>query len=275
MGSASEKHDLWTLALDRLQIGPAELADAIESEADHDPLDFRTRLLIRDGMDALRNTWGEQRLAQWLSKSARSEVLSRIRHDQLGPAGFSTLAHRIMEPTRTETVLQFLRELGQSLQTPASITIGGSVALILCDLLSRRTEDIDVVDEVPVQIRSEHELLLALARRYGLMLTHFQSHYLPDGWESRIHELGTFGRLTVRLVDSCDIFIGKLFSKREKDRDDLRTLAARLDKSAIVRRFNESAGSFLRDDLLRTDGEKNWYVLFGEPLPAQVAGGGN
>jgi hypothetical protein len=259
--------DLWTLALDEPQVGPSELADAIEREAGRQPLDFRTRLLIRDSVAALGVAWGQERVAQWLAGSPQRRALEEIAKSQLGPPGFSLLHHRIMEPTRTESVLQFFRELGQSIGTPVTVAVGGSVALILAGVLSRRTEDIDIVDEVPVQIRSEHVLLDELARRYGLKLTHFQSHYLPAGWESRLHRLDSFGRLEVRLVDPCDIFVGKLFSKREKDLDDLRVLAGRIDKQAIVQRVRDAAGAFMGDDDLRRQGEKNWYILHGEALP--------
>ena len=64
----------------------------------------------------------------------------------------------------------------------------------MTNLLERRTDDIDVEDEVPSEIRSRHDLLDQLAKSYGLRLTHFQSHYLPEGWQSRLHLLGVFGR---------------------------------------------------------------------------------
>ncbi|HTW93754.1 MAG TPA: DUF6036 family nucleotidyltransferase [Tepidisphaeraceae bacterium] len=172
-----------------------------------------------------------------------------------------------MESTRAETVLPFFRELGASLHSPTSIAVGGSVALILAHVLSRRTEDIDVVDEIPVQIRLEHDLLHNLAQRYGLKLTHFQSHYLPAEWQSRATDLGVFGQLTVRLVDAYDIFVGKLFSRRDKDRDDLRAMVGRLDKQKIVQRLRESGRTMRDEESLRREAEKNWYIVFGEPLP--------
>jgi hypothetical protein len=143
--------DLWTLALDEPQIGPTELAEAIEREAGRHPLDFRTRLLIRDSLAALGAAWGAKRVAEWLAESPQRKVLEDIAKSELGPPGFSLLHHRIMEPTRTESVLQFFRELGQSIGKPVTIAVGGSVALILAGVRNRRTEDI--VDEVPVQIR--------------------------------------------------------------------------------------------------------------------------
>jgi hypothetical protein len=259
--------DLWTLALDQPHIDPAELADALDREAARQPLDFRTRLLIRDSLTALKLAWGEARFTEWLSHSSCSQALAAIARDDLGRPGFPSLIHRTMEPTRTGAVLEFLRDLGQSVGAATSITIGGSVALILAGLLSRRTEDIDVVDELPLQLRGEHDLLENLARRYDLRLTHFQSHYLPAAWESRLTTLGTFGKLKVQLVSADDIFLSKLFSNREKDRDDLHAMFRRLDKSKLTQLLKESAVSLLGEGRLRQNAEKNWYVLFGEALP--------
>jgi len=265
--ATSTQPDLWTLALDEPHIGPADLADALEREACRGSLDFRTRLLIRDSLDALRQAWGEQRLAEWLSHSKQSDLLNLIWRDRLAPPGFPSLCQRIMEPTRTDVVLQFLRELGQNLDEPVAISVGGSVALILAGVLSRRTEHIDVVDEVPVHIRGRHELLANLARRYSLRLADFQSHYLPGGWEKRLVSLGTFDQLQVRLVHPGDVFFSKLLSNREKDKDDLRVLTARTDKAAIIALRRDAAGALVRGESLRKQAEKNWHVLYGEPLP--------
>ncbi|MDB5173947.1 MAG: hypothetical protein JWN51_2720 [Phycisphaerales bacterium] len=98
--------------------------------------------------------------------------------------------------------------------------IRGSISLILSAGLSRHTEDIDLVDEIPAPLRSEHALLDELAARYGLRLAHFQSHFLPQGWESRTRSYDKVGRLEIHLVDVYDVLVGKLMSNRGKDRDD-------------------------------------------------------
>ena len=130
-----------------------------------------------------------------------------------------------MEKTDPETIRQLLRELGTLASRPTRIDVGGSGALILLGNLSRSTDDIDIVDEVPPELRAQHDAMEQLASRYGLRLAHFQSHYLPAGWIDRVRSLGRFGNLEVFLVDPLDIFVGKLFSAREEDRDDLRALA--------------------------------------------------
>lgn len=259
--------DLWSLVQGRPQIDPDALAQTVSAIAGQGQLDFRTRLLVRDALWSLRRRWGSDRLNRWLSLQPRPDALRQLLEADLGPAGFPTLDERLMEKTSRETVLQFLRELGSQLTRPTHITIGGSIALILADMLSRHTEDIDLVDEVPADLRSEHELLASLAHRYGLRLTHFQSHYLPAGWENRTRSLGFFGHLHASAIDPYDLFIGKLFSAREKDRDDLRALWPGMDRSRLLDLLRTSATVFLTEPQLRQNAERNWYILTGEQLP--------
>lgn len=261
--------DLWQLVLHAQWIDPADLETAIERELLQPSPDFRTRLLIRDSLSALRSSLGSDCVDRWLRQSRFGADLDKLECSELGPVGFPSLAHRIMQATKSETVQQLLRELGMTIRMPTRLVIGGSIALIMAKALSRRTEDIDVVDEVPTEIRSQHELLDDLAKRYGLHLTHFQSHYLPTGWESRLHFLGTFGKLEVMLVDPCDIFLGKLFSSREKDRDDLRAMAGQFDRAELIERLKNTTESLRQEPGLREAAEKNWYIIFGDALPAQ------
>jgi hypothetical protein len=259
--------ELWDLVWGKPQIDPRALAGAVEREALREGLDFRTRLLIRDAADALEDYWGSQRWQAWLGRSRAAEHIASIRQQELGERGFPLLRDRLMDATQPETVRQYLRELGSRLHRPVRLAIGGSVALILGGHLSRGTEDIDVVDEVPAEIRAERALLAELERLYGLQLTHFQSHYLPAGWEQRVHTLEPFGKIQAGIVDALDVFLSKLFSQREKDRGDLRLLLPGLDRAALVHRLRESCGALLGEADLRRAAEQNWYVLTGEALP--------
>jgi Nucleotidyltransferase of unknown function (DUF6036) len=261
--------DLWGLVLDRQWIDPHELADAIEDQVRRGDLDFRTRLLIRDSLDGLRAYWGEERLAAWVAASPAGREIERIcREDFSGEFGFPFLKGSIVEPTHPDKIRQFFEELGQHVRRPVRLHVGGSVALILPGYLSRRTEDIDVVDELPAEIRSQQNLLNDLAGRYRLALTHFQSHYLPMGWEQRVHSLAPFGQVQVSLIDVYDVVLSKLFSGRTKDRDDLRALVPQLDKETLVRKLKESTASMLAAPDLRQKAENNWTILFGEALPS-------
>lgn len=172
-----------------------------------------------------------------------------------------------MDKLEPSVIQEYLRALSAALHEHVELLIGGSAALILQDKLSRATEDIDIVDEVPAVIREQHRLLAELERRYGLHLGHFQSHYLPSDWEKRLHGLEPIGRLQVRVLDVHDVFLSKLFSRREKDRDDLRDLAAQLEKSEIERRLRDHAGALRGDDQLHQNAKDNWYILYGEAFP--------
>jgi hypothetical protein len=173
-----------------------------------------------------------------------------------------------MEKTEPETVHDLLRELGSKIRQRLRLAIGGSIALILPGYLSRATADIDVVNELPTEIRKQHALLDDLRKRYGLLLTHFQSHYLPVGWDQRLHYLDTYGDLQVYLVDVYDVFLSKLFSVRSKDLDDMRMVRPHLDKEKLTQRLQDTTRPMLAAEGLRKQAEQNWYILFGEALPA-------
>jgi hypothetical protein len=259
--------DLWSLVWGKPEVDPDLLAQAVEQAAGRDGLDFRTRLLIRDATDALEAYWGPRRLREWLERSPARARVEGIRREYLGEPGFPLLKEALVERTDPETVRQFLRDLGAHLHRPARIHVGGSIALILPEYLARSTRTIEVIDEVPAEVRSQHQLLEQLARRYKLQLTHFQSHFLPAGWEERVHSLEPFGQLQVYLVDVHDVFLSKLFSNRTKDLDDLRALLPQLDRETLVRRFLDTTTSLRQDPALRKAADHNWYVLTGGPLP--------
>jgi len=271
MSNATIEPDLWSMALGGGPLDAASLAAAIEQSAhgDSDSLDFRTRLLIRDSLDALEHHWGRDRLRRWLANAAAAKTLAEISRSQDNvPPGFPSIRNRIVDSTKEEIVLQFLRELGLRCAQPARLEIGGPIALILAGVLSRRTEDIDLVDEVPVALRSQHKILDELANRYALRLIRFLSHFLPLDWKLRLHSMGKFGNLDVWRIDACDVFVGKLFSARIKDRDDLRAMLPHLSKATIEDRLRRFAGPLLAEPELARMASENWFVLFGQPLPA-------
>lgn len=263
-------NELWDVAQGHAHVDAQALARAVERAVSGGILDTRTRWLIRDSVGALTRHWGPGRVQHWLSGSTFGEDIRRVceAEENQTDIAFPSLARRVVDTTKRETVLEFLQELSTHVATPTTLHIGGSIALILKGYLARKKEVIDLVDEVPGNIRVQHELLASFAQRYQLLLTHFQSHYLPGGWQNRVHSLGPFGKLHVFIVDAYDVFTGKLFSPRTKDLDDLRELKPQLDRQIILTRFSESAGDLLSEAKLKQAAEKNWYVLFGEPLPS-------
>ncbi len=262
--------DLWTLTRCYPSLDAACLARAVESAvASTERLDYRTRLLVRDSAAALERHWGRSEFGRWLRESPVGRRIESIRHEQFEEVGFPSLERRIVNGTDPELVKTFLRDLGSHLSEPVRLEVGGSMALILTGYLSRGTEDVDVADEVPEQVRRlSAQTVDALARRYGLKLAHFQSHYLPDGWRARLHSFEELGQLRVYLVDAYDVFLSKLFSGREKDRDDLLVLAGQLKKEGIVHRLRTYATALNAEPHLHAHAERNWSILYrGESLP--------
>lgn len=268
-------HQLWAVTRDSSRVDASQLARAVEeaSAAEPDTLDYRTRLLIRDSVLALETHWGRVRLQAWLHRSPERLAIERACDpasfdSEPAEVGFPSLERRIVDAIQPETINRFFRELSLRVSRPTRLIVVGSIPLMLAGHVARHTEDVDVVDELPAELRDQHDALNELSDTYGLRLTHFQSHYLPTGWETRLHSFGAFEKLQVFLVDPYDIFVGKLFSNRTKDRQDLHDLTARLDPTVILSRLRKSTASFRSDARLLDAATQNWFVLFGEPLPA-------
>src|SRR5687767_14286807 len=103
--------DLWSLVRGRPQIDPNDLADAVAHQAAEEPLDYRTRLLIRDSVDALREYWGEQRLAQWLDECSAHDKIESICGDEFDEVGFPSLRKRLMDKTEPDTIRQYFQQV--------------------------------------------------------------------------------------------------------------------------------------------------------------------
>jgi hypothetical protein len=263
----AETLDLWSLVRKRPQIDPGDLAEALREQSKEEPLDYRTRLLIRDSIEALKDYWGAPRLESWLAACAEAGRIRAICDEPFEKVGFPSIRRRLMDKTEPDHVHQFLQDLGRRLQGQHRIYVAGSIALVLPGYLVRHTDDIDVVGEVPKEIRDDHALVKSLQDRYGLHLGHVQPHYYPKGWQDRAHSLAAFGRLQVFLLDVYDVVLGKLYSARDKDLDDLRVLIPQIDKDVLIRKFQQSAADFIASPRLGEIATDNWKILFGEDLP--------
>ena len=242
---------LWDLVSSRQRIEPGELQEAIEEQLTSDELDYRTRLLIQESAQVLREGFG-------IEVESGEPVLNVER------AGFPSLKRVVGELTKPETIERFLCELASHLFEGVEITIGGSSSLILQGLLLRQTEDVYVVDEVPQALRS-----LRLTSATKLCIAHFQSHYLPEGWLSRRQSLGDFRKLRVYLVAGLDIYLGKLFSARHKDRADLHYLSKHFSLEVVREHLLLHCRKLWSDPKLRQAAADNWYVLYGEESPLE------
>ena len=91
--------DLWSLVLDRQYVDPEALAVALEEQAVQSPLDFRTRLLIRDSANALQRYWGQERFSVWMNGSSACQAIEAICREDLGKPGFPFLGKQLKELT--------------------------------------------------------------------------------------------------------------------------------------------------------------------------------
>lgn len=171
-----------------------------------------------------------------------------------------------MDSIRASQVKQIFTLLGQNVHQRIEVYVAGSIPTLIKGLTARPTADIDLVDEVPAEIRTQRAVLRKIQADYGLSLGHVQSHYLPANWQNRRQFLEDFGGLRVYLVDPYDIFVSKLSSRMEKHQDDLRVLALKLDKETAKRRLLRDGRAFLDDPRQRPQIEANWQFIYQEPL---------
>ena len=257
--------DAWTLVSRQGFIPINALIPALRRTAKLEPeRDYRTRMMVHDALDALAGRLGAAEVQRRLSDDESGRSLLEDWAQTFDKEGFWSIKLRLMEPTTPDVIRRMLRDLGQQVRKPTTISVGGSCSLILSETLLRQTEDIDVVDELPEAIRTDHELVNRLAARYNLRPTHFASHYLPNNWSNRTRYIGTFNKLSVRIVDPIDVLTGKMFSKRDKDFNDVQACWPQLDAEVLRDRLRFNTQDLRAEDRLRGAAEHNWYVLTGE-----------
>lgn len=266
-GSLSPRQDPWQLVWGQPYIDASRLAAAIEGDLQANVLpDFRTRLLVRDAARAIKSYWGAPAFKRWLTASPAGAKIAAILAEDLGEPGFHNIRRRLVSTISKDQVAQVLDQLGQRIHDRIEINIAGSIPTLIRGLTARPTDDIDFVNEVPKEIREQRRVVEQIKTKYGLMLGHVQSHYLPANWELRRQFFGDHGGIRVYLVDTIDIFVSKLSSKQEKHKDDLRVLAPQLDKSVVRERLERDGRPFLDNPFDRPTIEENWRFVFQEPL---------
>ncbi len=267
MNQATPHLDPWRLVWGQPYIDSRTLALAIEQDLERDARpDFRTRLLVRDAATALRSYWGAKKFTRWLAESPMGPRIRNILKEELGEPGYPTIRRRLVASIDGSEIRQIFDLLGRRIQGPIEVYIAGSIPTLIKGLTARPTIDIDFVDEVPAEIRSQRAVLRRIENDFGLTLGHVQSHFLPIRWQDRRQWLGDFGGLRVYVVDEYDIFVSKLSSKKKKHQDDLRVLALKLDKIIAKHRLFTDGRPFLDDPKLKPQIEENWQFIFQEPL---------
>ncbi len=259
--------DPWALVWGQPHIDSETLAAAIAEDLCRDPNpDYRTRLLVRDAIRAIRSFWGPVKFARWLRSCPAGERIAAVLNEKLGRTGFHHIRRRLVAAIGRDQVEPIFELLGRGVRPRVDVAIAGSIPTLIRGLTARPTDDIDFVNEVPREIRTQRAVLGRIARDYGLTLGHVQSHYLPARWADRQEHFGDFGGVRVYLVDPYDIFVSKLSSKQEKHRDDLRVMAPKLDKGRVTRRLRTDGKAFLENPRDRAAVEENWRFIYREAL---------
>ena len=223
--------DPWRLVWGQPYIDSRTLAAAIEQDlARSDPPDFRTRLLVRDSAVALRSYWGTVGSPDGWRPAPSGPRIHSILDEDLGETGFPAIRRRLVDSIDSTRLRRIFDLLGRGIHGRTEIHVAGSIPTLIKGLTARPTGDIDLVDEIPEEIRRQQDVLQRIETDFGLKLGHVQSHYLPPHWRDRRQWFGDFGGLRVYLLDEYDIFVSKLSSKKEKHLSDLGVLALELDK---------------------------------------------
>jgi hypothetical protein len=132
-----------------------------------------------------------------------------------------------------------LTRLGSTIREPASLTLGGSAALLLTGLLDRLTDDGDVVESsvdfgrLLDAIRTVEVIEQAPP---GWLNTSIQAytHVLPADYRTRLIRLPPLERLDVSLLGRPDVILMKVYGHRSRDLQDLLAVAPRADELAFV-----------------------------------------
>lgn len=151
-----------------------------------------------------------------------------------------------------ERILQGLAATGSKLGAGSvvEILIVGGAAVLLTGLGTpdRNTSDVDVLAVDPS--RSDDELgaaAEAVGRELGFPMDWLNRDVglfrvaLPDGWKSRRRAVGRYGRLHAYAASRQDLISMKLFGGREKDLEDLTSIAPTDAELSFARRHFEVA----------------------------------
>jgi hypothetical protein len=134
----------------------------------------------------------------------------------------------------------FFVEVGTRLSQPVELHCLGGFAAVACYELPRSMSDVDYVDVVPPDARSEIENLAGvesgIATRFRVYIHSVGVVTLPDNYQERLIGLcpGLFGKLGVFVLEAHDLALSKLERNNPKDREDVKCLAKTVPLKADV-----------------------------------------
>src|SRR5262249_15476666 len=150
--TAADTADPWKLVWGQPYIDSRRLAAAIEKDLQENASpDFRTRLLVRDAVRALRGFWGAGKFRRWLAASRVASRIDAILSEGLGKPGFRNIRRRLVPGIGTAELEQIFTLLGECVHDRVEVNIAGSIPTLIEGLTARPTDDIDIVNEVPAE----------------------------------------------------------------------------------------------------------------------------
>lgn len=259
MNAEAALDELWRMAWRYRAISPTQLTELLPIALPA-AKDERSRMLIRDAMNALRDRNQDAALRSHPDYA----LLEAIRTTEFDKVGFRTLGSRLMEPTTPAQIERFFRELGRRVRTHTVLYVAGSAVLLANRLIVRHTTYVDVINEIPASIREDHEIIDTVERATQLRLAHTASHYYPKGWRNRTSSYGVFDLLDVRFIDPIDQLVGKLFSKRDRDAQDVKDAWDGIDQNAFRDRLQRTTHELRQVERVQSNALETWYILTGE-----------
>jgi len=147
-----------------------------------------------------------------------------------------------------------LKATGERLdwESEVEIVLAGAAACLLTGVMGQTltTVDCDVLDFSPQTVRDAvmragKEAASALGLPPAWLNDDVRNmeadlDMMPLGWQKRLHEVGTFGKLRVRALDRFDLLATKLFAGRAKDRHHLVDMKPTRDEVIRLREYVQS-----------------------------------
>ena len=147
-----------------------------------------------------------------------------------------------MSPEPPQPWAGFLRELDGLLDEPFEFHCIGGFAAVVAYNLPRSTNDLDYFSLIPCNRMQDIQELAGegspLARKHKVHVHHAGVASLPENYAERLVDLypGYFKNIRLRVLDPYDLILSKLSRNIDRDREDVRHLAATLRLSSDVLR---------------------------------------
>jgi|SRR5215467_3982004 len=147
----------------------------------------------------------------------------------------------------------FFTELDSQLMKPVQLHCLGGFVVTMVYGLPRPTEDVDFLSTVPSdQVQNVLELGgrgSALHKKHRVYLHEILGGNLPENYEDRLTEMfpSLYRKLGLFALDPYDLALSKLERNIQRDRDDIKYLAAHapLDSIMLKQRYEEEMRPYL------------------------------